>query len=637
MPFLLNNIRGALKGVMAWMFAIVGIAAFSVIGVPQLSSFNQKPPIKVGNISIGQQELVDAFNQQIRIQQQQSGRAFSREEALSTGVPQRVIQSLTSRAVIEIEANKLNLAMPRSLVREILSRNELFQNKLTGKFDEQVLSNILQQAQMTPRQFDEQIREDLVQQTLIEAVSAGSDAPRALTDIHLARQTERRQVSWLSITEAMAGDAMEPTPEELQIWYAENPDHFTSDEFRTISIAFLRKTDFQEGLSIPEEELRETYDTNKERLYDSPEKRTLYQLTYETDTEATAAAAALREGKPFESLALERGLSIEAVTQTQALQSDIVDTAVAEAAFAEGLEAGAILDPVAGLFGSTIVQIVDVTQATSRSFEDVRSEIETALLARQTQKLVYEALEKIEEARDEGSSLAQAAENAGISLQTFGPVDRLSFTPGGAILDDIPGEALTEAFAIDEGSDGSEAIELADGKDYLILSVDEIIDPALKPFTDVAQEVETEWRNNERRDRIAATVDTIVERMAGGETLETIAEGFERAPIREALDLTNPGHDTISETLHEKIFKANKNDVVTGNSRSSSVQVVAEIRDINFVRGSINPLQLQNYRQFIGIQLNQELLNAYITTLQEDYDVEINQTLVDRIFSIDGS
>lgn len=636
MPFILNNIRGALKGVGAWIFAIVGIAAFSVVGVPSLSNFQQKPPIKAGDVSISQQELVETFNRELRRLQQQSNRAFTREEALATGLPQRIVQDMSARAVVKLEAEKLSLAMPRALVRDVLGRNEIFQNRLTGKFDNAVLQNILQQNGLSASQFDRQIRDDLIRQNLIEAVGAGTDAPRALTDIHLARQTERRQISWMSVTDAMSADTAEPTTQELQTWYEQNPERYTTPEFRTISIAFLRNSDFQKGLSIPEEELRTTYEANRERLYEELQKRTLYQLTYENEADSAAAVARLREGTPFEILARERGLSLEAATQAETLQSEIVDTAVGEAAFAESAQIGTILGPIKGLFGTTIIQVVDIIPATSRSFDEVREELETAQLSQQTQRMVYDSVEQIEQARDDGTSLGEAATEVGVSVQTFGPVDRLSFTPGGVILDDIPGQALEEAFALDEGEE-SEAIELRDGTGYLMLSVDQITEPALKPFADVADQVEAGWRSLQRRERIDATAQMIVTRMQDGETMETIAESFERAPIREAIDLANRAHDTISETLHDDIFSADKNAVIIGDARGGSARIVVEIRDISFVRGAISPAQVQGFRQYLGLQLNQELLEAYVNTLREDYDVEINQALIDRIFSVDGT
>ncbi len=634
MPFMLNNIRGALKGVVAWMFAIVGIAAFSVVGVPELQSFTQKPAIKAGNIVIDQNEVLEAFNLAVRQQQAGANRAFTREEALSNGLPNQIVSGLRSSAALQLEAQKLNLAMPRSLIREILNRNPNFQNPTTGQFDQTVLDQLLRGLQLNPSQFEELMRRDNIQNNLVSALQGSSTPARALVDVHLARQKERRNISWFSVTEPIAGTAIEPTEQDLQKWYDDNPARYTTPELRKFTFVYVRNADFRDGITIPEEDLRASYDANKGRLYDNPEKRTLYQLTLPTRAEAQVALDRLRNGTPFETLVIENGTTLAAATLSQALKSDIVDEAVAGAAFADTAVAGAILDPIEGLFGTTIIQIVEIEPATSQSFEEVRDEIETAFLDQKNQRKVYDVLELVQQGLDDELPLAQAATNAGISSIEVGPVDRFSFGPGGEIIDDIPGVALSEGFSLEEGDD-PEALELADNAGYVFILVNEIIEPALKPFEDVSQDVETAWRNNESRDRISKKADAIAEQVKAGASLTDIAAEFERAPITESIDLVNTNHDTISAPFHQELFSAEKGAVLVGGARGGNVKIVAIINDIDFIRGSINPVQFQNFGQFVSRQLDQELIEAYVATLQQDYKVEVNQPLIDRLFSIE--
>ncbi|MEL6112799.1 MAG: SurA N-terminal domain-containing protein [Pseudomonadota bacterium] len=633
---MLNSIRGAMKGVFAWLFAIVGIAAFSVVGVPELQNFQQKPPIKVGSEVVTQRDLTNAYNRALRQEQTQAGRRFTQDEATAERLKARVVSDLTIQAVTRLEADKLGMTMPRSTVTEILSRQELFQNKLSGKFDEQVLGDILRANEITPRQFDQLMREDLLRQTLLEATSAGADAPRALADMHLARQKDQRTVTWLSVTDTMTDGPVDPTPEDLERWYTENPAAYTTPEVRVFSVAFLRNEDFEAGLEVPEDELREVYETNRATRYEEPERRTLYQITYPSDGKAEAAVARLRNGEPFEILAIERGTTLAASTLTDTSRKEIVDQTVAEAAFAAPAQAGTILDPVKGLFGSTVVQIVDTKPGSVKSFESVRDEIRTAILSQQTERLVYEKLEAIEEQRDFGTSLREAAEQNETTLTQFGPVDRFSLTPGGAILDGIPAEALEAAFDLSEGED-SDAIEVGDGKGFLLLTVDEVQDPALKPFEDVEGEVEAAWRASEKENRVSALAEAIAERVRAGESLAAVGDSFERAPITETFAINAPSHNTFSPTARQALFMADKGDTLVGDALGSGVKVVSVVTDIQFARGGINPLELDSFQQYIGLQLNQELLQAYMQTLQDDYGVTLNEPLIDRTLSFDDN
>ncbi len=634
MPFVLNNIRGVLKGAMAWVFVIVGVAAFSVVGVPSLQNFSQKPAIKAGSVVIDQNEVLEAFNLAIRQEQSQLNRAYTREEALTSGLPQQIIGSLTSSAAIQYESQKMNLAMPRSLIREVLGQNPTFQNPTTGEFDQSIMERLLTNLNLSPSQFERMMRRDLLQSNLLSALQANTNAPRTYLDVVIARQTERRDISWLSITDDLAGEAVAPTPEDLQNWYNANTQTYTDPEYRTFSMVLLRNADFQKELTIPEDELRATYDANRERLYETPEKRTLYQLTFDENSDAALAVERLRQGTPFETIAIERGTTLQAATLTEASKADIVDTSVSEAAFAPTAENGAILDPIKGLFGSTIVQIVDISPKEVRSFEDVREELETSFLSQKTDRLVYDALALVQEGLDDELPLSEAAKKAGLTVTQVGPVDNATLTPGGAILSDIPISAIQEGFILEEG-DEPEPMELVQEDGYAFIIVDEIIDPALKPFEDVSSIVENAWKNDEISKRISKTADALAERVKAGESLESIAEGFERAAIKETIELAAPTHETISTELHTDIFNAEKDAILVGNALGRSVKVIAQIHDISFDRSAINQSQFQSFGQFLGRQIDQELVEAYVQTLQQEYKVEINQPLIDRLFSLD--
>lgn len=634
MPFILNNIRGVLKGAAAWIFVIVGVAAFSVVGVPSLQNFSQKPAIKAGSVVIDQNEVLEAFNLAIRQEQAQLNRAYTREEALTSGLPQQIIGSLTSSAAIQYESQKMNLAMPRSLINEVLSQNPTFQNPTTGEFDQSIMQRLLTNLNLSPIQFERMMRRDLLQSNLLSALQANTNAPRTYLDVVIARQTERRDISWLSITDDLAGEAVAPTPEDLQNWYNANTQTYTDPEYRTFSMVLLRNADFQKELTIPEDELRATYDANRERLYETPEKRTLYQLTFDEDSDAALAVERLRQGTPFETIAIERGTTLQAATLTEASKADIVDTSVSEAAFAPTAENGAILDPIKGLFGSTIVQIVDISPKEVRSFEDVREELETSFLSQKTDRLVYDALALVQEGLDDELPLSEAAKKAGLTVTQVGPVDNATLTPGGAILNDIPISAIQEGFILEEG-DEPEPMELEQEDGYAFVIVDEIIDPTLKPFEDVSSVVENAWKNDEIANRISKTADALAARIKAGESLESIAEGFERAAIKETIELAAPAHQTISTELHTDIFNAEKDAILVGNALGGSVKVIAQIHDISFNRSAINQSQFQSFGQFLGRQIDQELVEAYVQTLQQEYKVEINQPLIDRLFSLD--
>lgn len=628
---MLNQVRDSLKGVVAWIFVILLVAAFAMFGVPEMQNFTSGGVVKVGSESFSRTYVQREFDTLYQRTARESGGAFTREEAIASGMPSQAVDRIVTQSVLDQYAEKMNLALPREAIRDYLQGNENFQNPATGEFDRLSLENILTNNGLTVKQFEGMMREDLTRSQLIESLASSSPAPKTLMDALVLRETERRRISYLTFTEDMAGEAAEPTPADLQAFYDENHSLFTAPEYRTFDLLVLRSEDFREGLSVDEAEMRRLYDAGKDRVYTTPETRTVYQLTYESEAEALAAKAELDEGKPFENLAEAMGMTLSAATFTDAKKSDLLDPSVGDAAFEASVETGGVVGPVRSLFGWTVVQVAGITPGETRSYEDVREELEASFLDNDLRRRLQDAIDEIEEVRDTGAELSEAAEAAGFKTVTYGPIDRVSFAPGGAIIDKVPGEAIAEAFRLDEG-DQSEALRLATDDGYFFVSLREITLPALKPYDYVEEEVERRWRDKERRDRIAKTVDAFRAEISGGKTLSEAAEALDRAPIELTIDRRFQ-NDVVTRDFNDKLFFAGLNDVVTNSIGSNGAQVVAKVEEIGYGRNAISPTEIALLSSRVGLQLDQELIEAFVNSIREDYGVKINASQIDALFS----
>ena len=293
---MLKQVRGALKGVGAWFIIALLVLAFALWGVPELRDFTQQTPLRVGDAGFSQRSILAEFNRQIANRRAQREGGYTREQAIAEGVPDLVINSIANRSILEQEAEKMGLVMPRALVKDYLQTDERFQNPATGRFDQFALQNILQANNLSVREFEELLKDDMLRSQLVDAVTIGGLAPKSLASALTLREVERRKIGYLTITEDMAGTPAEPTPDALQTYYEENKSAFTAPEFRTFTAVLLTYEDFSEGLETPEEDLRKLYESTRAR-YESPEKRTIYQITYDSEGEAQGAVAAFAPGQ----------------------------------------------------------------------------------------------------------------------------------------------------------------------------------------------------------------------------------------------------------------------------------------------------------------------------------------------------
>ncbi len=624
-----KKLSGTMKNAGAILLAAPLILAFAAWGVPEIRQFTRSYAVRIGKQGIPAAEVQKEFDRFITNRRLANEGEFDREAAIAAGAHNQVVQSLAARMALDHESQKMGLSVPREMVRQFLQTNEQFKNPRTGKFDNEALSGIMREYNYTVREFEDRLQSDMLRNQLMSAVGANGAAPKAFMDALVLRETEMRTVSYLTVTEDMAGGASSPTPEALKEYYAKNTSQFMAPEYRKFSAVILKSSDFADVRSVSEEDLLKAYEANKSR-YETPERRTVYQITFEDEAAAKAASDALKSGKPFESIAAENGKTLAEVTLADAQERDILDPKVGAAIFGAS-EAGAVVGPVKGVFGYSLAQVAAITPATVKPFAEVRSEIEQEAQSQDSKKKLFDAIEAIENERDTGASLADAASKAGTISIEYGPVDSYSFGSGGEIVADVPGEVLREAFKIEEGEE-TDAIELADKSGYYFIAVTEVTPPAPIPYEQVADEVLARWTKSDRESRIAGVVASIREAVEKGQTLKDAAAPLNRAPIVEEMSRRNAGQ-TFAAPMLEQIFTAAKGDAISGPAAAGDAQIIVTVDNIAFNTGAVSPDEIYVFAQYIGNQLGQELVDAYTDSVVADARVKIDQTQIDALFT----
>ncbi|MEL6370141.1 MAG: peptidyl-prolyl cis-trans isomerase [Pseudomonadota bacterium] len=626
---MLNQVRNALKGIVAYFVVALLILAFAAWQVPDVRNFVQRPPLKVGDRGFSSQDILTDFNREVTSRRVSSENGYTREDAIAEGLPSQLIEQIATRTALEEQARDLGLAMPRDVVSDFLQNDERYHNPRTGKFDNEVLTSILTAYNLSPQAFADVMQKDLLRNQLIGSITSGPIAPEYMAGQLLLRQVEHRQVTYLTITDEMAGIAEEPTPEALKDFYDQNAVRFTAPEYRTFSTLILKASDFADAETTSDEALKEFYDANKARLYERPERRSVFQITYDTETAAISAAARAEQGTDFASLAEERGLPLDAITFDDIVQDEILDPSVGEAVFAGDVAENGVVGPVRSLLGYTVAKVTSITPPETQSFEDVRDQIKEQLASGEERRRMFEAVEAVEVARDTGASLADAATEQELTITEYGPVDSFSFGKGGEIIDGIPGDVLNEAFSLEEGEE-SQAIELEDESGYFFVFVNAITPPSVLPMKDVADEVEAGWRAQERERRLDNTLTQVRQEIDGGASMASAAKQFNRAALSEKIRrASNP--DFLTPSLLEQVFAAETGDLVSGPT--STGRVVVRVNEIEFDREAGGTPQIASTQQFLGFQLDQELLEAYASTAREEVGVQIDSAAIDRIFS----
>lgn len=624
-----KKMRGPIQSLLAIVIGVPLVVSFVAWGVPEMRQLTRNDAVKIGSEGFTAIDVKREFDRYVVNRRNQSEDGYTAEQALADGAQDQIVDSLATQSALDQEALKMGLLITRPMVSTYLQTSDQFKNPNSGKFDNETLDAILREYGFSIREFEERIRMEMLRGQLLGGLARGGPASSAMVDGLIAREVESREVNYVTIGEDAAGAAPAATPDAIKAYYEKNKSQFMAPEYRTFTAIVLKNDDYIDRAEASDDKLLEIYNANKVK-YETPERRTFYQITIETQADAEAAVKALKDGRPFESVAIENGQNLAQVTRTDVLKTDIVDPAVGNAVFDAAAAGGAVIGPVKGVFGFNVMQIASVTPAAIKTFEEVRDEIEANFLDQGTKKRLFEKIEDIENERDTGAAIADAAKKHGVAAQTFGPVDSFSFGRGGEIIDSVPGDVLAAAFKLEEGEE-TEATELSDKSGYYFVSVTEVIPPAPIPLETIEAEVEARWRASERDARISAVVTKISEAVALGKPLAEAAAPFNRAPLPASLTRRSV-NDTFSQELLDQVFSAAKGKSVSGRA-GDGAQVIVGVEDIKFGASPVGPDQIAAFGRFIGNQFDQELIDAYAGAVRADAKVKINKSLIETQFA----
>src|SRR5262249_37889376 len=137
-------------------------------------------------------------------------------------------------------------------------------------------------------------------------------------------------------------------------FYEEHKAAFRAPEYRKIVLVALTPDTLASSVQVSDDDVRKAYESQVDR-FRAPERREIDQITFPSMEEARAAAQRIAAGASFDKIAEERKLSPKDVSLGLVSKRDILDPAIADAAFS--LPVGKPSDPIAGRFVTALLRV----------------------------------------------------------------------------------------------------------------------------------------------------------------------------------------------------------------------------------------------------------------------------------------
>ncbi len=440
-------------------------------------------------------------------------------------------------------------------------------------------------------------------------------------------QNEQRSIEYVLLDRALAGDIASPPPEALAKYFEERKILFRTPEYRKLVIVSLIPSELARWIEISDADLKRAYEERRAR-YITPERRHILQVDFPNAGAASAAAERIAKGASFVDIAKELGKSEKDIDLGTLPKAAMIDRAVADAAFS--LKEGEVSAPVQGRFGTVLVQVLKIEPEQGRPFDQVAGELKQELAMARAKNDIFDLYNKIEDARAEGKSLAEAAANLKLEARTV-ELDRSGRDPAGAPVK-LPDaqRLLPAAFTTDIGVE-RDPLQFEDG--YIWYDVAGISPSRERSLEEVKDQVEARWREQEMATRLDAKATGMLDKLKAGETLAQVAAA-DHLKVEKLSGLKRgEASGPLAAAGVDAVFRTAKDGAGKADGAQAGEQIVFRVTDI--VVPSLDKASEEAKRavQSLNRGLSEDILAEYLAWLEREIGVTINQSALNQVIS----
>ncbi|MDQ6621654.1 MAG: SurA N-terminal domain-containing protein [Pseudomonadota bacterium] len=591
---------------------------------------------RVGDSRVTQTDFDEALREQQERLRQQLGAGYDPAMLQSPEIRYGILEQLINRRLLQEKARSDSLRVSDAQLQEVIGAMPAFQEN--GQFSPEKYRQLLGTQNMTPVQFENRMRQELLLGPISDPIALGSIVARASEERYLSLLEQQREVAVANLAaEAFAGE-VKVDDAAVKAFFDSNAQAFKTPEQGKFEYVVLTPEAVQSQVSVDEAEARAQYQSNLKQ-FGQEEQRSASHILLSVKPDAKPeekeavrkkaeeiAGQAKANPSRFAELAKQYSQDPGSAPQGGDLgtfgRGNMVK-AFDDAVFA--MKQDEIAGPVSTEFGYHIIKLTGITPAKVKPFEEVRAQIESdlkrqkasskfAAAADQFQNLVYE----------QADSLQGVAKALNLTVQTSPVVTRpqaQAIALGNAKFVDV----LFSPESV-QGKRNTDAIEVAPGT----LMAGRIIEykPSMPlPFEQVKDTI---------RQQLLRRAQGEAAQKAGNEKLAQLAQGkSERdvgltfaAPARVERNRPAPG---ITPDAMRRVFQADSTKLpqYVGAANDRGGFAIYKVTQV-ITPPVADEQKLKAVGSHIGEQLARELFSAYLVSLKGKSEVKINQANLEK-------
>lgn len=381
----------------------------------------------VAGEKIQRQELDQAMRNQ-----QESMRGTLGEDATMQDSPEvrfAVLDRLIQQRLLKQEAGRIGLTILDPQLVGVIQDIAAFQQD--GVFSNQRYEELLRDQGMTPLTFETRVRQEMLQQHLIDAYTRNSFVPDVVAERVMRLSEEQREVSLIQIRPEQFLSQIRPDDAAIKSYYDRHQAEFQVPEQARVEYLVLSLDDLAKQMQVSAEETSKYFDEHKDG-FGQPEERQASHILIAVASTASDADKAAARAKAEQLLAqvkqAPQNFSDLAKRDSQDPGSAVkggdlgffgrgmMVKAFEDAVFQ--MKPEEILGPIQTDFGLHIIKLTAIKTGKAVNFDDVKTQVEQELKKQKAEKTFGEMADGFSNmVYEQSDSLQSAAEKFKLSIR----------------------------------------------------------------------------------------------------------------------------------------------------------------------------------------------------------------------------
>jgi peptidyl-prolyl cis-trans isomerase D len=455
---------------------------------------------------------------------------FTEDFARTLNLKQQALDTLVQRKLLLREAKRQGLMVSDAELIEKVQTYPVFQ--VNGHFDHSRYLQVLRLSRLTPADFEQNQREDLLLGKLENLIKDGVQVTEAEVKQTFIHDKEQVNVEYIRVDPAQFVPQVEMSDADLLTYYQEHLERFRQPEQTRLGYVVVDPERFTALVEISDEQLAQYYEQHKEEFRREEQVRArhiLFKLAQQVGAEEEARVRGeaettlqrIQAGEDFAALASQ--LSEDPVSAQQGGDLGFFKRGEMVKPFEEmafGLKPGVVSDPVRTDFGYHLIKVEEMQEAGYEPVEVVRAELRTRLAREEARRLAEAKAQAVYDAMITAGSAWKTAVEALELVPRETP-----FIAQKDVVEGIENSAafMRTAFALQDGEVSRPTLI---GNQYVVEKLLERKASHIPPFEDVKDAVRDALVQEQSQALARQKAHEWLTQVQAGQSIEQLAQAF---------------------------------------------------------------------------------------------------------------